>query len=1142
MPANYIFLPWVQPGTAVHIPDTATDRLAADQSSVVSLTVKLDINADKVIKLAVNPDSVSREVRFYGPGDITGINPQQVVRTEPRHRTPDFEPNYFAAVEFDRPDFPWLFTPAKGDAQGRLRPWLCLVVVRKQQGVTLRPAVTTPLPVLATPIDELPDLAESWAWAHAQVTGSELDELKDKLANAPSRSVSRLLCPRRLDPLTEYIACVVPTFEVGRKSGLNLKITPVEETRLESAWPRRESRDPKRVELPVYYHWEFRTGAGEDFEELVRRLEAREMPPEVGKRPMDISRPGFEFQPTADVPAVLGLEGALRVVKTGPDNWLDGSRLPFQAELKRLINTPWQIATKDGNQEPVVGPPLYGCWLTTVHEVAKTDPPAAPPAVWPPPFWLDELNLDPRNRATAGAGTEVVRKEQESLMASAWEQLGDIEKINQRKRQAQLGRAVNNVYHAKTFSNFSEETFLKIVAPAHSRIVLEDKTRLSQKIAASVVPPNTVSAPLRRLTRPRGAINRKFARAGKPGVGAMFMLFNRAAEERPPTRLLETIWIDNATPEGANLEGTSHDEGWHWVSERPTPYTGTKCHQAPFSGGQHEHSFHSMPKPFNIGVGDRLFAYILMSFSSPHREIMLKWHTKEHGWEHRAYWGEDLILEGVNGTVSRRRMGDVTRNEREDVWLRLEVPAKEVGLEGLLVDGMCFTLFRGFGAWDRAGHYGPHHKGLITINRVSNLLPAGLESFLKPGPPPKWERVTDGVVQAHDSFRLRNLVDKIRNQPVPAEQRDFLKAARAHQDYLVRVFGDPNLPISDPAKRPEIVPLGIKGDALISLNPQRTIAARVLPTLAINSRPLRTGDPLDPVMDAPTFPQPMYESLRDLSAAFLFPGLDQVPPDSVQLLETNAQFIESFMVGLNVEMSRELLWRGYPTDQRGTYFQHFWDAIDDDPQLAPDVPPIHLWGRSKLGDNATGAAAGNKLVLLIRGELLRRYPNTVIYAVKAVSGGTQPDLPPDPLPEIHPIFRGTLEPDVTFLGFDLTADEVRKDAGYFFVLQQQPTEPRFGLDAAPFSRQPGKPDKLPALQSWDDLNWGHLAGNPTELNALAHVSVNDKNVQPKPTDNHQGKWGHNSAHMAYITKQRLVRIAIHASQMLPAAEVSDPRK
>ncbi len=39
------------------------------------------------------------------------------------------------------------------------------------------------------------------------------------------------------------------------------------------------------------------------------------------------------------------------------------------------------------------------------------------------------------------------------------------------------------------------------------------------------------------------------------------------------------------------------------------------------------------------------------------------------------------------------------------------------------------------------------------------------------------------------------------------------------------------------------------------------------------------------------------------------------------LLRTNNRFIEAYLVGLNHEMGRELLWREYPTDQRGTYFR-----------------------------------------------------------------------------------------------------------------------------------------------------------------------------------------------------------------------------
>jgi hypothetical protein len=1145
-PANYIFLPWVQSGAAANIPDAATDTLGPVQPGVVSLSVKLVVNAD----------TVEKAVRLYGPGEITGIDPQQVVRTEPRHLTSDFEPNYFPGIEFDRPDFPWLFTPAKSDAQSRLRPWLCLVVVRKQQGVALRPAITTPLPALeitapARPGDELPDLSESWAWAHAQVTGSQRSQLKDTLAKAPARSVSRLLCPRRLDPNTEYIACVVPTFELGRKAGLALPIQPADEQRLDPAWLSGK-QSPAEVTLPVYYHWAFRTGAGGDFEELVRRLEAREMPPGVGKRPMDISQPGFKLQPPLPPGTALGLEGALRVAKTKPDGWPAETRLPFQTELSRIINTPWQIATRGGDQDPVVGPPLYGCWQAAVHEVDATNPPSPqPPAAWPPPFWLNELNLDPRHRVTAGVGTEVIQREQESLMTSAWEQLGELDKVNQRLRQAQLSRAVNNVYHAKTFSRFSEEAFLKIVAPAKSRVVLEEsptgqpsaappvKMLLAQRLAASVVPSNTVSASLRRITRPRGAINRQYAQAGVQGARAMIRQFNQLAEPG------EIVWVEDAPPAGAKLAG---DEPWNWVNANPTPYAGALAHQSNINPAVHQHFFFDAPNKLDLGAGDKLFAYVFIDPVNTPSQVMLQWHA-DNTWEHRAYWGANSIGWGVDGTESRRRMGNLPA---VGSWIRLEVTAADVGLEGKSIDGVAFTLFGGRATWDRAGKTSPLYRGAVTVNQVSDAIPMPNAQGMiwvqnTPGVPPHWERGKAIDVQMHDTFRLNNLTPTFigAKQPVPVELVAFRDAARAHQEYLGRIFGVGILLFFSAtfvSLRAKLVPQDLKSAALIGLNPNRTVGARVLANVIPNSLPppRPTSDPLDTIMAAPTFPQPMYEALRDISPAFLFPGLEQVPPDSVQLLETNAQFVESFLVGLNAEMSRELLWRGYPTDQRGTYFQHFWDTLDTGPQTPPDIPPIHLWGKHKLGDNATGAAAGNKLVLLIRGELLRRYPNTVIYAVQAVRNGAQLDLPPDPVAEIHPIFRGTLDPDVTFLGFDLTADAATAGAGIFFVLQQQPTEPRFGLDAAPFSAQAGKPEELPVLQSWDDLNWGHLAKDETELKALAHVSVN--NARLTPTGNDQGRWGRNSAHMAYITKQLPTRIAIHATQMLPTKQAAGDRR
>src|SRR4030095_16836068 len=115
--ANYIFLPWVRQGAASGI--QVVDR-SPNQPGVVSVPVNLYVSND--------PNPIKQTVRLYGPGDVTCIDQQQVVRTEPRNLSFDFEPNYFPAIEFDRPDFPWLLTPAKADGNAILRPWRCLVV------------------------------------------------------------------------------------------------------------------------------------------------------------------------------------------------------------------------------------------------------------------------------------------------------------------------------------------------------------------------------------------------------------------------------------------------------------------------------------------------------------------------------------------------------------------------------------------------------------------------------------------------------------------------------------------------------------------------------------------------------------------------------------------------------------------------------------------------------------------------------------------------------------------------------------------------------------------------------------------------------------------------------------------------------
>ena len=113
--ASLSFLPWVRQGAAGAI--GTPDSLGPGQPAVAQVAITLAVNDSPVPTTAV---------RLRGPADVVGIDANQVLRTDPPPNTSDFESNCFPAIEFDRADFPWLFTPAKANPNTQLRPWLCL--------------------------------------------------------------------------------------------------------------------------------------------------------------------------------------------------------------------------------------------------------------------------------------------------------------------------------------------------------------------------------------------------------------------------------------------------------------------------------------------------------------------------------------------------------------------------------------------------------------------------------------------------------------------------------------------------------------------------------------------------------------------------------------------------------------------------------------------------------------------------------------------------------------------------------------------------------------------------------------------------------------------------------------------------------
>jgi hypothetical protein len=278
---------------------------------------------------------------------------------------------------------------------------------------------------------------------------------------------------------------------------------------------------------------------------------------------------------------------------------------------------------------------------------------------------------------------------------------------------------------------------------------------------------------------------------------------------------------------------------------------------------------------------------------------------------------------------------------------------------------------------------------------------------------------------------------------------------------------------------------GLASATLGQLDPDVAVAGRVRAQINLpSSSRVLLSRRLDPIMAAPEIPTPMIGPLQELGTEWLLPGIDEMPLNSLAIVEPDAALIEGYMVGLNHEMGRELLWRGFPTDQRGTVFSRFWDrrgsvATENAPVPDRDIPPIHGWDPADALGEHLDSGSVDLVVLLVRGDLLQRYPLATIYlqrgqwdrdgqgAVTFTDGLAQRS--PAPLLDDKdwdadtrfPLFRGRAGADISFLGFGVPKLEVRgiepdeaksdaqdSEAGWYVVFQEQPTEPRFGQATA----------------------------------------------------------------------------------------------
>ena len=157
-------------------------------------------------------------------------------------------------------------------------------------------------------------------------------------------------------------------------------------------------------------------------------------------------------------------------------------------------------------------------------------------------------------------------------------------------------------------------------------------------------------------------------------------------------------WVDDSLPEGA-VAGADGGDFWNWVNVSPAPAVGSVSHQSAIAAGQHQHYFDNASSTLTINTGDVLFAWVYIDPANRPEQIMLQFNAGE--WEHRAYWGASkLSFYAAEGSAGKKSMGPLPTAGQ---WVRLQVPAKDVGLEGKTIKGMAFSAYGGRVTWDAAG-------------------------------------------------------------------------------------------------------------------------------------------------------------------------------------------------------------------------------------------------------------------------------------------------------------------------------------------------------------------------------------------------------------------------------------------------------
>ena len=1107
---TYTFLPWLRQGLANQIQSADFDGSVRVRAQV---KVELELRGEKPGG-GTQTSAASRSVALFGPGDIVGIERRAIVRVEPRDLIASFEPNYLPAIEFYDEDFPWRYTPAAPDlGKSRLRPWIMLLVLKEEVEFTEGKNIQDkPLPYID--IDDLivfPRADELWAWAHVHVNAS--------LAANDAEFVS-----------TDMNA-VIPKFEEVLRRNPDLAYSRI-------VCPRKldENAAYNAFVIPVFEAGR-RAGLGLEIGDIPATMSAWD----AGARPDGASFP-YYYRWSFRTGANGDFETLVRLLVPKPVDPRVGTR-----EMDVLDPHP-EVSPLDKAE-------LGGILKLGGALLPPSKVPPEPPdkfETWDDPF-PQPLQEDLAGLINLADDLQVQVHPDPIITAplyGTWHAL--MKRVLTNRDGTAITPAENWVHRLNLDPRF------RAAAGFGTRVIQDNQEKY-------------MDAAWEQIGRVLDAQRR--IRFGQFGL------------------LVSDIWFDR------HLLPTLA------VSQQKTLLLMAPLNKRVLTSGitvQHAFSGSFVQPPMTSAALRRIIRprgrlIQALPFDAVHKpdELLARVNTGEiSAAPPKVAPTGVLTTEQAADLVEPKNVPPVIVD-----WLRrfpglplivlivaillalllfLLLPLALAAVLAIAIVAVGAYFYRRLSSWANA------LRGADLI-RETNQTPAAIDSL-----PP----VSDFKISEPGS----GFVPRVGGN-------DSVEASRfkaALRDTFTLTLASAKVGAIAPKVSLDLTVLAT--EMVETIKPSRTIPTRVLAGIFVPPRIV--GELIAPPaatfvepMAYPIIDQPMYEPLKDRSSELFLPNINLIEMNSITLLETNQRFIESYMVGLNHEFARELLWREYPTDQRGSTFRQFWDVRsffnagnlndDDLKESLRDITPLHTWAKNttenpdpeklKLGthDNRQqGPVVKKRLVLVIRGELLKRYPTAVIYAHRACwqrkkvtpaddkkdpclrSGvidnkqerrltpldAAEEDTPPRNKLQT-PLFEAKVDPDIYFFGFDLTVEEAiggtgedpADDPGWFFVIKERPGEPRFGLDT----------DKAAQLNIWNDLSWADLPlsapGRYMEISTapssfpLLTPGVADKEKDVQYQDDKKIIWNHDisAAELAYILWQAPVLVAVHATEMIP---------